>query len=152
MGKLDDKRAERDAEIIKSCQAGIRAVLSDPVLKFAEEILDGVAADLIQNEYGDPLGFVRSQVLKSAGSVAANIAEGVGTANLPNVRRFYLNARGSAYETVIWLRALNRKDLLTQCITLCNLIDDEIIRMTRRGDASESEGGRVVRLADESGE
>lgn len=144
MGKLDDKRAEQDAEIIRSCEAGIGAVLSDPVVMLAEQLLDEVAAELIARpDPMDPLVSLRSQVLRSVSSIAANVAEGVGNANTGNVRRFYLIARGSAYESVIWLKALQKKTQLDLCLRLCVLIDAEVIRLTQKPEPEALRAGPV---------
>jgi four helix bundle protein len=129
--KVEAKRAEQDEEILASCEAGISAVLSNPLVQAAEQLFDEICAELFSPvATGDPLAHVRSQLLRSAGSVVANIAEGHGKAGA-DVRRFYLIARGSAYESVIWLRALGKTYQLVRAIELCNEIDVAIIRLTR---------------------
>lgn len=133
MNKLETKRAEQDSDIVSSCEAGINAVLTDPLVLKAMALLDDVAAELLARpDYvGDPLASLRGQVLRSVSSIAGNIAEGVGRAGPVDVRRFYLIARGSAYESVIWLRALGKHAQLSACLDLCNAIDVAIIRLTR---------------------
>lgn len=53
------------------------------------------------------------QIVRSADSVGANIAEGVGRWGLQDQRRFIYIARGSVNETKHWLRRAYRRRLLT---------------------------------------
>jgi four helix bundle protein len=57
---------------------------------------------------------VGKQMIKSADSIGANIAEGTGRGTLQDNRRFIRMARGSLYETQHWLRRAYRRSLLTQ--------------------------------------
>lgn len=126
-GKMETARRNKLEAIRVSCEAGIGAVLSHPIATVALELLDEISVALMDYEFGDPANTIRTQVLRSAGSVAANIAEGIGKAYEDDKRRFFLQARGSAYETVIWLRALARHDLFNRYIDLCNAIDAAIL-------------------------
>ncbi|MFB2981629.1 four helix bundle protein [Microseira sp. BLCC-F43] len=54
------------------------------------------------------------QIVRSADSVCANIAEGEGRYNFQDNRRFIKIARGSLYETINWLRRAYRRNLLTK--------------------------------------
>ena len=56
---------------------------------------------------------VGEQVVRSADSVGANIAEGVGRWGLQDQKRFLYIARGSLNETKHWLRRAYRRGLLT---------------------------------------
>ena len=58
----------------------------------------------------DTLG---KQIVRSADSVCANIAEGRGRYNDQDNRRFVKIARGSLYETISWLRLAYARQLLT---------------------------------------
>lgn len=50
------------------------------------------------------------QITRSADSIAANIAEGLGRFNYKDRKRFLCYSRGSLYETKTWLqKAKNRK-------------------------------------------
>jgi four helix bundle protein len=55
---------------------------------------------------------VGKQVVRSADSVGANIAEGSGRGTYQDNRRFVRTARGSLYETRHWLRRAFRRRLL----------------------------------------
>lgn len=53
------------------------------------------------------------QMIRSADSIGANIAEGVGRGTYKENRRFVRIARGSLYETRHWLRRAFRRELLS---------------------------------------
>lgn len=71
----------------------------------------------------DTLG---QQIVRSADSIGANIAEGVGRGSYQDNRRFVKIARGSLNETQHWLRRAYRRNLLTaeQVNTLKPIIDE----------------------------
>ena len=53
---------------------------------------------------------IGQQIVRSADSIAANIAEGYGRYHLKDRKNFMFYARGSHYETITWLtKARNRK-------------------------------------------
>ncbi len=55
------------------------------------------------------------QIIRSADSIAANIAEGYGRFSSADRRKFYLYARGSFEETKCWLRkAIRRKIIISE--------------------------------------
>ncbi len=56
---------------------------------------------------------VGKQVVRSADSIGANIAEGSGRGTFQDNRRFVRMARGSLYETRHWLRRAHTRNLLT---------------------------------------
>jgi four helix bundle protein len=56
---------------------------------------------------------VGKQIVKSADSVGANIAEGVGRWGQQDQKRFIYIARGSLNETTHWLRRAYRRKLLS---------------------------------------
>jgi four helix bundle protein len=56
---------------------------------------------------------VGRQLVRSADSVGANIAEGAGRGSFADNRRFVRIARGSLYETKHWLRRAYRRGLLS---------------------------------------
>ncbi len=55
---------------------------------------------------------VGKQMVKSADSIGANIAEGVGRWSYQDNKRFVRVARGSLYETVHWMRRCKSRKLL----------------------------------------
>ena len=69
---------------------------------------------------------IGQQIVRSADSVGANIAEGVGRGSYQDNRRFVKIARGSLYETQHWLRRAYTRSLLTvqQVNTFTAIIND----------------------------
>jgi len=62
---------------------------------------------------------VGKQLIRSADSVAANLAEGYGRFHFNENRQFAYYARGSLYETMSWLtKAANRKLIDNEYITI----------------------------------
>jgi four helix bundle protein len=57
---------------------------------------------------------VGKQLIRSADSIGANIAEGFGRGSFQDNKRFVRIARGSLYETQHWLRRAYCRQLLTQ--------------------------------------
>ena len=57
---------------------------------------------------------VGRQIVRSADSIGANIAEGYGRGTYADNRRFVRNARGSLYETRHWLRRAFKRKLLNE--------------------------------------
>ena len=60
-----------------------------------------------------PRDTVRKQLVRSADSIGANIAEGTGRGSYQDNRRFVRIARGSLYETRHWLRRAYKRKLLS---------------------------------------
>lgn len=69
---------------------------------------------------------VGKQIVRSADSIGANIAEGVGRWGLQDQKRFVYIARGSLNETKHWLRRAFKRKLLSesQVGTLKPLLDE----------------------------
>ncbi len=57
---------------------------------------------------------VGKQLIRSADSIGANIAEGSGRGSAQDHRRFLRIARGSLYETQHWLRRAFKRQLLNE--------------------------------------
>jgi len=82
------------------------------VYQLAEQLADRIW-DMVQTWpilARDTLG---KQIVRSADSIGANIAEGSGRGTYQDNRRFVRMARGSLYETRHWLRRAFRRKLLT---------------------------------------
>ena len=69
---------------------------------------------------------VGTQLVRSADSIGANIAEGTGRGSFADNKRFVRIARGSLYETRHWLRRAYQRDLLSEeaITTLRSLMDE----------------------------
>lgn len=69
---------------------------------------------------------VGAQIIRSADSVGANLAEGSGRGSDQDYRRFIKISRGSLYETRHWLRRAYKRQLLSeeQVKTLTPLIEE----------------------------
>jgi four helix bundle protein len=69
---------------------------------------------------------VGKQIVRSADSIGANIAEGAGRGTYPDNRRFVRIARGSLYETKHWLRRAYRRKLLSKedVLNLSPIVDE----------------------------
>lgn len=81
------------------------------VYKLAENLADKIWAISVNwdNFNRDTVG---KQVVRSADSVGANIAEGAGRNSVTDNRRFVYMARASLYETKHWLRRAYLRKLL----------------------------------------
>lgn len=70
---------------------------------------------------------VGSQIVRSADSVGANLAEGTGRGSYQDNRRFVKIARGSLYETRHWVRRATMRELLNaDQVSELNAIIDEL--------------------------
>ena len=70
---------------------------------------------------------IGKQIVRSADSIGANIAEGVGRGSFQDNRRFIKIARGSLNETQHWLRrAYTRNFLTTEQINAIKTIINEL--------------------------
>jgi four helix bundle protein len=79
------------------------------VFQLAEKLADNIWKIVCQWEYFDK-NTVGKQLVGSADSIGANIAEGSGRGTPADNKRFVRIARGSLHETRYWLRrAYNRK-------------------------------------------
>jgi len=83
------------------------------VYQLSEEIGDLVWGTVIKwhRLAQDTIG---KQLINSADSIGANIAEGTGRGSFADNRRFAKIARGSLFEVKHWLRRAHKRGLLTE--------------------------------------
>jgi four helix bundle protein len=83
------------------------------VYKLSEKLADQIWKIVIRWDFlaKETVG---KQLIRSADSIGANIAEGSGRGTDPDLRRFLRMARGSLYETQHWLRCSYKRKLLTE--------------------------------------
>jgi four helix bundle protein len=89
--------------------------------RLADEIWNVVCA--WDNFAKDTIG---KQLVRSADSIGANIAEGTGRQSFQDNKRFVRIARGSLYETKHWLRQAFKRKLLkeNQVASLKSIVDE----------------------------
>ena len=95
------------------------------VYQLSEKLADDIWK--IVNQWESlPQNTLGKQIIRSADSIGANIAEGVGRGSYQDNRRFIRIARGSLYETQHWLRRAYSRNLLKyeQVNTLKVIIND----------------------------
>ena len=83
------------------------------VYQLAEEIAD-LAWNIVTNWNHFTKETIGKQLVNSADSIGANIAEGTGRGSKADNRRFAIIARGSLFEVKHWLRRAFKRDLLTE--------------------------------------
>jgi len=95
------------------------------VYRLSEQLADEIW-DIVSEWRPFARSTVGQQVVRSADSIGANIAEGVGRGTYLDNRRFVRTARGSLNETKHWLRRAFRRKLLTtpQIGKLKSLLDN----------------------------
>ncbi len=83
------------------------------VYQLSEDLADEIWSIVIKWDYfaKDTVG---KQLVRSADSVGANIAEGEGRGSYQDNRRFIKISRGSLQETQHWLRRAFKRNLLTK--------------------------------------
>jgi four helix bundle protein len=95
------------------------------IYQLSEDLADSIweIVETWNNFARDTIG---KQIVRSADSIGANIAEGVGRWGMQDQKRFIYIARGSVNETKHWLRRAYKRKLLTadQIEVLKPLIDE----------------------------
>jgi four helix bundle protein len=84
--------------------------------KLAEQLAD-IIWEIVSKWNSFNRDTIGNQIVKSADSVGANIAEGVGRYGTQDNKRFGYYARGSLYETKRWLRRAYKRNLLSESET-----------------------------------
>ncbi len=96
------------------------------VFQLAEKLADEIWDIVISWDYfaKDTVG---KQIVKSADSIGANIAEGAGRGTPKDNKRFVRISRGSLNETKYWLRRASRRSLISKKqIVNFNMMIDEL--------------------------
>ena len=83
------------------------------VYQMSETLADEIW-DIVAGWNGFAKDTVGKQIVRSADSVGANIAEGEGRGTSPANKHFVRIARGSLQETQHWLRRAYKRNLLTK--------------------------------------
>jgi len=83
------------------------------VYQLAEEITDRVW-EIVLKWDSFPQSTIGKQLVNSADSIGANIAEGTGRGSFADNRRFAKIARGSLFEVKYWLRRAYTRKLLSE--------------------------------------
>ena len=83
------------------------------IYKLAEQLADQIW-DIVWEWKSLTQDTVGKQIIRSADSIGANIAEGSGRGSDQDYRRFLRIARGSLNETRHWLRRAYKRKLLTE--------------------------------------
>jgi len=95
------------------------------VYRLAEKLADEIWK-MVQTWQHFDKSTIGSQIVRSADSIGANIAEGTGHKSFQDNRRFVRNARGSLFETMHWLRRCVERKLRTkeQTMLLKPIVDE----------------------------
>lgn len=83
------------------------------VYQLSEELAD-IVRDIVIKWRSLPQDTIGKQLINSADSIGANIAEGTGRGSFADNRRFARIARGSLFELKHWLRRAFKRELLTE--------------------------------------
>jgi four helix bundle protein len=83
------------------------------VYQLSEELAD-IVWDIVIKWNSLAQGTIGKQMINSADSIGANIAEGTGRGSFADNRRFAKIARGSLFELKHWLRRAFKRELLTE--------------------------------------
>jgi len=83
------------------------------VYQLAEEITD-ILWEVVLKWDSFPKSTIGKQLVNSADSIGANIAEGTGRGSFADNRRFAKIARGSLFEVKHWLRRSYKRKLLSE--------------------------------------
>jgi four helix bundle protein len=95
------------------------------VYHLSEKLADLAWSVVIEWEYL-PKSTIGKQLINSADSVGANIAEGTGRGSYADNKRFAKIARGSLFEVKHWMRRAYKRNLLNEIEieSFKNLIDE----------------------------
>ena len=115
-----------------------------PLWQRAQELASHVSQVVSKLPHDRAANIIAGQVLRSAGSVPANIAEGFGRYSQAAYRSHLSIARCSLFETESWIDLLNRgghisdelkSQLVSECYSVGKLLT---LRMKSLGEAKQS--------------
>jgi four helix bundle protein len=96
------------------------------VYQLAEKLANEIW-NMVQNWDYFAKDTIGKQIVRSADSIGANIAEGNGRYNTQDNQRFVKIAKGSLYETIHWLRLARYRQLITdEQVKIIKPIIDEL--------------------------
>lgn len=75
-------------------------------------VLSDMVWDIFQSIHKTYKFSMGDQILRSADSIGANIAEGFGRYHYKDSLKFYYNSRGSLFETKHWIFLLYKRQLI----------------------------------------
>lgn len=117
------------------------------VYQLSEKLADEIWEEVIRwNSFArDTLG---KQIVRSADSIGANIAEGIGRGSAADNRRFVRTARGSLNESKHWLRRAYKGKLLSEQIvnSLKPIVDELAPKLNAYLGAIVERPGRKVSI------
>jgi four helix bundle protein len=116
------------------------------VYQLAERLSDGIWG-MVKKWDRLAQDTVGKQMIRSADSVGANIAEGAGRYSLRDNARFIRYARGSLYETKHWLRRAYQRDLMdaSQVEAMKPIIDELLPRLNAYLRSTRQRGGGGIK-------
>lgn len=125
---------------------------SQLIWRESQDFAEKVAATIVALPRDRAADVIATQLMRSASSIAANVAEGYGRFSQPAYKNHLSIARGSAFESESWIDLLLRRnyisvdagsELIASCVEVQNLIT---ARMKTLGD------GKSYTIRDEVGE
>lgn len=90
----------------------MRPIYEYDVYKLSESLSDIIWEEF--DKWDNKTKFsIGHQIIRSADSICANLAEGFGRLTGPDRKKFYYYSRGSFEETKAWLRKLERRGIIS---------------------------------------
>lgn len=84
------------------------------VWKVADDLFDMIVADSLNFPKTIPAKIITDQIIRSIGSISANIAEGIGRGGNKELIRHLIIARGSLVESQNWLLKIKKLGWITE--------------------------------------
>jgi four helix bundle protein len=118
------------------------------VYQLSEELAD-IVWDIVMKWRSLAQDTIGKQLINSADSIGANIAEGTGRGSFADNRRFARIARGSLFELKHWLRRAHKRNLLDEAEknSLQKLIEELTPKLSAYINSIGKKGNRAIHLA-----